>query len=218
MSAMATANPARGALYLRHIDEIRYARRGSIDTLPLMTRADWRSLSWLYTRIGSTTFGGGDPTMAALQQELFERKWLDREEYGLVYALARATPGTNILAFCAGTGWLALGIPGALLAVAGASIGSAIVVTFLTAGYVVWRENPWAMSAIDAMLAAATGLMGVAAYSLLKPQFRPERWLRAAVIFGAALLLALRFGLTPIQILGLAALAGAMWPVAETKR
>jgi chromate transporter len=179
-----------------------------------MASANWRSLSWLYTRIGSTTFGGGDPTMAALQGELFERKWVHRDQYGLVYALARATPGTNILAFCAGTGYLALGISGALLAVVGASFASAIVVTFLTAGYVMWRENPWAMSAIGGMLAAATGLMGVAAYGLLRPHFAArERWLRAVVIFAAALLLSLQFGLTPIQVLGLAALTGALWPV-----
>jgi len=149
--------------------------------------------------------------MAALQEEIFARKWMDREQYGLVYALARATPGTNILAFCAGTGWLALGVLGAVLAVVGASFLPAVLVTLLSAGYTVWRDNPWAMAAIGGMLAAATGLMGVAAYGLLKPHFRRERWLRAAVIFAAALLLSLRFDFTPIQILGLAALAGALW-------
>jgi chromate transporter len=174
-------------------------------------QAGWRNLSWLYTRIGSTTFGGGDPTMAALQGELFARKWLNREQYGLVYALARVTPGTNILAFCAGTGWLALGWMGAVLAVVGASLASAVVAALLTAGYVAFRQNLWAMAAIGGMLAAATGLMGVAAYGLLKPHWRRDRWLRAAVIFTAALILSLSFGLTPIQVLGLAAIAGALW-------
>ncbi len=178
-----------------------------------MKPASWRNISWLYARIGSTTFGGGDPTMAALQSELFARKWIDRNEYGLVYALARATPGTNILAFCAGTGWLALGWIGAVLAVVACSLPASGIVTLLTAGYVVWRQNPWAMAAIGGMLAAATGLMVVAAFALLKPHFKRERWLRAAVIFAAALLLSLRSGFTPIQVLGLAAIAGALWPV-----
>jgi len=156
--------------------------------------------------------------MAALQSELFARKWVDPEQYGLVYALARATPGTNILAFCAGTGWLALGVAGSMLAVGGASLGSAMVVTFLTAGYVVWRDNPWAMAAIGGMLAAATGLMGVAAYGLLQSQLRPGKWVRALVIFTSALVLSMRFGFTPIQVLGLAAVAGALWPTAEARR
>jgi chromate transporter len=182
-----------------------------------MNRADWRSLLWLYTRIGSTTFGGGDPTMAALQGELFARQWLDREQYGLVFALARATPGTNILAFCAGTGLLSLGVIGAILAVVGASLASAAVATLLTAGYIVWRQNPWAMAAIGGMLAAATGLMGVAAYGLLKPHARRGRWLRASLIFTAALVLSLKFGLTPIQVLGLAALCGAAFTPREAR-
>jgi chromate transporter len=177
---------------------------------PSIERANWRNLAWLYTRIGSTTFGGGDPTMAALQGELFARKWVDRGQYGLVYALARATPGTNILAFCAGTGWLAIGGLGAVLAVAGASLAPAAVVTLLTASYVSLRQNLWAMAAIAGMLAAATGLMGVAAYGLLKPHCRPGRWLRGTLIFAAALILSLYFGLTPIQVLGLAALFGAL--------
>lgn len=149
--------------------------------------------------------------MAALQSKLFERKWLDTGEYGLVYGLARATPGTNILAFCAGTGWLAIGGLGAVLAVVGASLPSSVIVTLLTAGYVFWQGNPWAMAAIGGMLAAATGLMGVAAFALLKPHLQKTRWLRAAVIFAAALILTLRFGFTPIQVLGLAALTGAIW-------
>lgn len=178
-----------------------------------MERATWRSLSWLYTRIGNTTFGGGEPTMAALQNQLFARKWVDREQYGLVYALARATPGTNILAFCAGTGWLVLGGFGAILAVVGGSFPSSVIVMLLTAGYMAWRHNLWVMAAIGGMLAAATGLMAVAAFSLLKPHFQQSRRLRAMVIFGASLVLALYCGLTPIQVLGLAALAGAIWTV-----
>lgn len=178
-----------------------------------MECANWRSLLWLYTRIGNTTFGGGDPTMAALQSQLLERKWVDREQYGLVYGLARATPGTNILALCAGTGWLVLGWFGAVLAVVGASFPSSVIVMILTDGYIAWRNNPWAMTAIGGMLAAATGLMAVAAFSLLKPHFQRTRWLRATVLFSASLLLTLRFGLTPIQVLGAAALAGALWIV-----
>ncbi len=176
-----------------------------------MEPVPWRRLLWLYARIGNTTFGGGDPTMAALQSELLQRKWIDQERYGLVYGLARATPGTNIMALCAGTGWLVLGALGAVLAVVGSSFPSSLVVMGLTAGYVAWRGNPWAMAAIGGMLAAATGLMAFAAFGLLKPHFKSDRWIRAAVLFGASLLLSLRFGLTPIQVLGLAALAGGLW-------
>ena len=65
-----------------------------------------RRLTVLFLRVGSLTFGGGDPTMAALQSELVvTRRWLTAEQYALIYALARITPGTNLLAFSAATAW-----------------------------------------------------------------------------------------------------------------
>ena len=41
------------------------------------------------------------------------------------------------------------------------------------------------------------------------------RWLHATVIAGAALVLSLRFDIPPIEVLGLAALAGALWRIPE---
>src|SRR4051812_48077548 len=79
------------------------------------SRASLRELTAIYFRIGNTTFGGGVPTIAALQRELVDRKgWLSHEEYGLAFALARVTPGTNILAFVAATGAQILGLAGAM--------------------------------------------------------------------------------------------------------
>jgi chromate transporter len=175
-----------------------------------MNRAPARDLLWLYTRIGNTTFGGGDPTMAALQKQLLDRQWISPDEYGMVYGIARATPGTNVTAFCAGTGWLARGLLGAILAAVGSTLPSSILVVLLTAGFIFWRDNPPAMAAINGMLAAAAGLMGGAALVLLRPNY-PERALRATAILAFAALLTFRFGLTPIQVLGLAAIVGAIW-------
>src|SRR5579884_1999136 len=59
-----------------------------------------KRLAILHFRVGNMTFGGGDPTLAALHSELVGvRKWITVDQYGLVFALARITPGTNLLAF-----------------------------------------------------------------------------------------------------------------------
>jgi len=66
-----------------------------------------RRFALLVLRVGNLTFGGGDPTMSVLHRELVvSREWITPEQYGLAYSLARATPGTNLLAFCAGVGWI----------------------------------------------------------------------------------------------------------------
>ena len=55
--------------------------------------------------------------MAALQREFDRRGWIDADQFAIAFGLARITPGTNIVAFCAATGWYLGGIAGAMVAV-----------------------------------------------------------------------------------------------------
>ena len=98
--------------------------------------------------------------MAALQSELVvSRQWMSMETYGLIYGLARITPGTNLLAFCAGAGWQILGLTGALLAVVAVTAPAALIVVLLTIGYEALKSNPRAMTGIGGVIAAAAGMM-----------------------------------------------------------
>jgi chromate transporter len=176
------------------------------------------ALAALSVRIGNLTFGGGDPTMAAFHQEfVVRRKWLSHEQYGLFFGLARVTPGTNLLAFCAAVGWRLLGWPGAILAVAAVTLPSAALVVWLTFVYGEVRSNPWAIAAIGGTLAAAVGLMAAGAWQIVSPHLKRGTWLRALVIAGGAVLLARAFSLRPIAILALAALVGLVWRDPATK-
>src|SRR5205814_3381258 len=139
-------------------------------------------------------FGGGNPTMAAMHTEIVvTRKWMTPEKYSICYALARITPGTNLLAFCAGTAWELLGWPGAIAGVLAASVPAAVIVMLLTEGYDAVRSNSLAMAAVAGTLAAAVGMMGTAAWELLRPYRDRRRWLHAALISVASLVLSLRF-------------------------
>jgi len=177
-----------------------------------MPSASLSRLTWIFFRVGNLTFGGGDPTMAALQSELVAtRRWLDEEQYGLVYGLARITPGTNLLAFCAAAGWLIAGWAGSVLGVLAVTLPSAIIVVLLTAGYQAWSANALALAAIGGTLAAAIGMMATSSWQLLLPALRRRQILRALVIFTASLVFSLRIHMAPIELLGLAALAGLIW-------
>src|SRR5207237_9842371 len=104
-------------------------------------------MSLLFLRVANLTFGGGDPTMAALQRELVvTRGWMTAERYGLIYSLARASPGTTVLAFCAGVGWQLARFRGAFAAVLRASIPCAAAVAVFTFAYSRLRSNPQAMA------------------------------------------------------------------------
>jgi chromate transporter len=181
-----------------------------------MASLSLRRLSLICLRVSNLTFGGGDPTMAALQSELVTRHgWLAPEKYVLVYALARITPGTNILAFCAGAAWELKGWPGAILAVVGATVPAAIAVVLLTAGYESLQHNARALAAIAGTLAAAVGMMALSAWQLLRPHMRRRRALRALLLAATSALLSYGFRVSPIIVLGLAALAGFFWRAPE---
>ena len=70
------------------------------------------ALTALFFRSGSLTLGGGSSIQAVLLRELVEQRgWLSAAEFGLIYGLARFTPGTNVLACTAALGWRLGGCP-----------------------------------------------------------------------------------------------------------
>src|SRR5215470_14628742 len=100
-----------------------------------MPAVSLKQLTWIFLRVGNLTFGGGDPSMAALQSELVTtRRWLDEEQYALIYGLARITPGTNLVAFSAAAAWRIMGWSAALLAVLAMTAPPSVVVVLLTSG------------------------------------------------------------------------------------
>ncbi|MBK9167975.1 MAG: chromate transporter [Bryobacterales bacterium] len=168
-------------------------------------------LTWVFLRTGNLTFGGGDPTTLALLQELvIARTWLSREQYALVFALARVTPGTNLLAFCAGAGWLLGRWWGTLAAILAVSAPGAVIVVLLTAAFESARQTPLAMAAIGGILASAVGMMLGGAINMLRPGWQTSR-LRACLLPAAAFAAAWSLGLSPLVVIALGAAAGALW-------
>ncbi len=153
--------------------------------------------------------------MAALYTDLVAvRRWLTDDQYALVYALARVTPGTNLLAFGAGVAWLIAGWWGAVMAVVGMSAPAALFTIGLTLGYEAWKQNSVAMSAIAGVLAAAVGLMAASAWQLVAPHLSFGNWrrtLRASVLACAALFMASYLNMPPIEVLLIAAVVGFLW-------
>ncbi len=176
-----------------------------------MARPRLTALTRLFARVGVTVFGGGDPTIAILQREFDRRDWLSPEKFAIAFGLARLTPGTNVLAFCAAAGWYILGLGGALAAVLAITIPASVLVVWLTRAYDLTAHNRLAQSIANAMLAAALGTMIGAAVLLVRTQCKPGRWFRPVAISTGAFLLAFVVKLTPLQVIGIAVLAGFFW-------
>ncbi len=177
-----------------------------------VTSPRFGSLVGVFLKITNTTFGGGDPTMVALQREFTERRgWMTLEQHALIYSLARITPGTNVLAYCAGAAWTMGGTVTAAAAVAVASIPSSLIAVWLVVGFENSSGNRWAQAAVEATVAAVVGMMLAAALAMVRPQLTRAAWPRVVVFTFGTLLLREWMRLGPVELIALAAAAGYWW-------
>lgn len=178
-----------------------------------MSRPSLKSLTGAFFRIGNTTFGGGLLTMTVLGRELVDRKgWLSAPDYELAFAVARVTPGTSIIAFCAAAGWMILGAAGAIAAALALTAPSAILAVLLLQGFESGANHPFVMSALGATVAAVSGMMGATVLVIVRPFSKGfVRILRTLLIGGGAFLASWKFNVSPVAIIAVSTLAGLVW-------
>ena len=171
-------------------------------------------LALVFTRYANLTLGGGSATAATLHRELVQkRRWLTEDQFTLCFALGRITPGTNLLAFCTGFGWVIRQAPGAVTALVASSVPCAALVAALTALVDYWQTNPLAQAAVHGAAAAAVGITIKTCWTIAQPYFKGAGRMRVVLVGGAAFALHQWAGLSPIQVLVLAVVVGAFAPV-----
>lgn len=139
-------------------------------------------LADVLARYANFTLGGGSATTAILYRELLEkRRWVTNDQFTLSFALGRLTPGTNLLAFCTGVGWLLRGLPGALVALLAASVPCALMVVAATALFSIWQGSTWAQAAIKGAVAAAVAVTVKTCWTIAHPHFQPGLKVRVVV-------------------------------------
>ena len=146
-----------------------------------------RQLTGVFTRYANATFGGGSATTAVLHRAIVEdRRWVAPERFAVIYALARLTPGTNLLALCTGLGWQLRGWRGALVSLLAASIPCSLIVIVVAYFFEQWSHYRVAGLAIRGAVAAAVGITVITCWTISKPYLRSRHWLRDALIGAAA--------------------------------
>jgi chromate transport protein ChrA len=97
------------------------------------------------------------------------------------------------------------------VAVLAITIPASVLVVWLTRAYDLTARYPLAQSIANALVAAAVGTMLGAALLLVRTQCSRGRWLRPIVIAAGAFVLAYVVKLSPLQVIGAAAIAGFFW-------
>jgi len=159
-----------------------------------------------------------------LGRELVDtRRWISAEKFDLAFALARVTPGTNLIAFCAAVGALICGVAGAVAAVVALTLPSSALAVLISYGFERWQGNRIAMAAIGGTVAAVAGMMWATIWVILKPHVGGWSWtgmtrnLQVVLIAGGAFLASRVFGLTPLPIILVGTLIGFLWQDVERR-
>ncbi len=167
----------------------------------------------IFIRYANFTWGGGTATASVLHKEIIERRgWLNDSEFSLCFSLARLIPGTNLLAFCVGIGWMVRRGSGALCALLAASVPSALFILLCTMLFSFWEHDPIVQAAIQGAVACAVAVTVRTAWVVARPYVLKGSRLTSALIAGGSLVLYWGFRLPAIDILLLCAVIGIVAP------
>ena len=170
-------------------------------------------LASIFGRFGNITFGGGSATIAVLHREIVsKRRWISEEIFALCYALSRVTPGTNLLAFETGVGWIVRGWLGALISLVAGSVPCSATAVLVTFAYESFSQNVLVARAIRGALAATVGLMLVTSIQLLRPHINKHQFITPIAVAFLSFLAAWKFRSPPVLVLGVAATLGYFLP------
>jgi chromate transporter len=172
-------------------------------------------LGWIVARDVNRTVGGGYAAMELLRRTFVARGWMTGATHGVIVAVSRLTPGTNVLAYCTAAGWRLRGWRGSAVALAAASVPSSIIIFLMTAALVRVATYRAVQAALAVGMLVACVLLFSAAWSLLEPYLRGRARVRVVAMLAGALFLYFA-GLTPVRILLIASAVGlVMRPMHE---
>ena len=176
-----------------------------------MARPSLRELTAAVALDVNRTVGGGHAAIELLRRRFTAHGWLDAPTHGVLFAVSRLTPGTNVLAYCVSLGWRFQRAAGAVCALLAASIPAAIVVFGLAVTLARIDRYRIVQALLGVGILVASVLVLASAWNLIRPYLQPAARQKAVIItLVAAVLIAL--GATPVRTLLVTAIIGFLLP------
>jgi len=126
------------------------------------------SLSFIFLRIGTVTFGGGYVMIPEIQAEVVSsHHWLTHQEFADATALGQITPGP-VLITATFVGYRVAGILGALLSTLCVFLPSFLMTIAAGSSFRRFRTNHQVQAFLRGVAPAVTGLLAAAAWSIAR--------------------------------------------------
>jgi chromate transporter len=171
-----------------------------------------------FFRIGIFSVGGGLATLPFLYNMAARSDWLSPKDIGNFLAIAQSSPGAIGVNTCSQVGFLAAGIPGAILAPLGLVSPAIIVIVIVARILAAFKENAVVQAVFGGLRPAAAGLISAAGFAVIalslysaggQSWYGGIRWKEAA-LFAALFLLVWKLKKHPILYVALAGIAGIL--------
>lgn len=153
---------------------------------------------------------GAAAAAASLRSDLVDGGYVDSASFNEAYAVARLTPGTNLLALYTLLGYHVGGRRGAAVALALGTIVPALIAIVIAAVYVSRATDPLVAHAMQGARAGALAVFLWAVVRLIRPPIREQR--TGGVALAIAVLCVALSGLVPqLWLILCAGIAGAVF-------
>ena len=126
-------------------------------------------LFWQFFKIGCCTFGGGLSIVAQIQKEYVEKRgWLSDKDLLEITSVGRSLPGIMIANVSYLFGYHLAGFPGAFICLLGLALPSIIILTLVTWGYTMIRDNIYFARAMTGIRASVAPIIAAATLKMRK--------------------------------------------------
>jgi chromate transporter len=162
-----------------------------------------------FFKIGAFTLGGGYAMIALIQKEVVDnKKWVDKEEFVDMLALAQSSPGPLAVNTSVFVGYKTAGIKGSIATTLGTVMPSFIIILLVAIFFTGIKDNPLVERIFKGLRPAVVALIASPIYSMAKNAKVNRKTIIIPVL--AAVLVAF-VKLSPIYIILLAALGGIIY-------
>jgi len=161
----------------------------------------------VFAKIGAFTIGGGIPMIAAIKNELVERKWLSDEDFIDIITLAQTAPGLFAVNISILTGHRLRGTSGSVVATIASCLPPFLIILLVAMFFTAFKDNEYVLRAFKGIRPVVVALIGVPMLDMIKAT-KMKWWSWAIVVSSMVLVCFLK--VSPIYIL-ICVIAGALF-------
>ena len=179
-----------------------------------MTNIYWESFKTFF-KIGMFTLGGGYAMIPIIEAEVVDkRKWVSKEEFVDLIAIAQSCPGVFAINISIFIGYKLRKVRGAVATALGTALPSFIIILLIAMFFKRFQDNAVVQAVFRGIRPAVVALIAVPTFNLAKSAH--ITWATCWIPIVSALAIWL-LGVSPIVIIVLAALGGYVYGMVTHK-